>query len=597
MAAVLLPFLHPDARLIQTNALTGNLPVPHGAHYTLLGIWERFDTLWFLHIAEHGYDQPMAVIFYPLYPLAIRSASWALPPIIAALLVSAIATFFFFWGLLRLAGSKLADSEKFYVLLLVLVWPSSFVLLAGYADSLTLALVVWTVIFAREGRWGPATVCGLLAGVSRPTGVLVSIPLFVLGLRSRCAASLAVVLAPMGMLSYWGWLRWSGHTSVIESYRLQQGMTLVPPWTGAGEALRLIVSNGDTLLAVKLVIVILFAALSMRREVRTEDKLFALAVILQMMMYIGRPLLATDICCWFIQRLWCWAATLGGRTGRLVLPRDHRNPKPGLDVGLPELFAVLVSRQSAKNSLHAVAPVAVGMVSGSESVQLERSWTALGVDLQSCVKWCIGTQRAVLMKKGRRSGRPITWIHLLFFCSGFPALIYQIVWQRALFAVYGLNIESVTIVVSGFMLGLGLGSLVGGKLSNIRRFAPVKLFALAELFTGIFGIVSLKLFHRIAEFTAGKSPLEIRLIGFFVIVLSTLLMGATLPLLVEYSVRSSQNVGSSVGGLYYANCLGSGFACFLASGWLMRYMGQSDSVRFAAALNVLVALGALVYYL
>jgi hypothetical protein len=43
---------------------------------------------------------------------------------------------------------------------------------------------------------------------------------------------------------------------------------------------------------------------------------------------------------------------------------------------------------------------------------------------------------------------------LLFFCSGFPALIYQIIWQRALFAVYGLNIESVTIVVSGFMLGL-----------------------------------------------------------------------------------------------------------------------------------------------
>jgi spermidine synthase len=199
------------------------------------------------------------------------------------------------------------------------------------------------------------------------------------------------------------------------------------------------------------------------------------------------------------------------------------------------------------------------------------------------------------MEQGRRSGRPITWIHLLFFCSGFPALIYQIVWQRALFAIYGLNVESVTIVVSGFMLGLGLGSLVGGRLSNSRWLAPVKLFALAELFTGIFGIVSLKLFHRIAEFTGGTSPLETRLIGFLVIVLSTLLMGATLPLLVEYSVRSSQNVGSSVGGLYYANCLGSGFACFLASGWLMRYMGQSDSVRLAAAVNVLVAVGALVY--
>jgi hypothetical protein len=40
----------------------------------------------------------------------------------------------------------------------------------------------------------------------------------------------------------------------------------------------------------------------------------------------------------------------------------------------------------------------------------------------------------------------------LFFLSGFPALLYQIVWQRPLFAIYGVNIESVTVVVSAFML-------------------------------------------------------------------------------------------------------------------------------------------------
>ena len=45
-------------------------------------------------------------------------------------------------------------------------------------------------------------------------------------------------------------------------------------------------------------------------------------------------------------------------------------------------------------------------------------------------------------------------IFFLFFVSGFAALTYQIVWQRALFAIYGINIESVTVVVSAFMLGL-----------------------------------------------------------------------------------------------------------------------------------------------
>jgi hypothetical protein len=294
MAAAFLPFLHPDASSIQSNGLTENLPAPHGVHYALLGIWERFDTLWFLRIAEHGYDRPMSVIFYPLYPLAIRTVSWALPPIVAALLVSSIAAFFFFWGLLRLAGSELPDTRRLYVLSLVAVWPTSFILFAGYAESLTLALVVWAVVFGREGRWGSATICGLMAGLCRPTGVLVAIPLVVLGLRSRRAAVLPVLLTPLGTLGYWGWLRWSGHGSVIQAYRLHQGMALVPPWTGLWEALRL-VSGGDALLGIKLGAVILFAVLILRRDVRIgvriEDKLFGLAVLLQMLMYTGRPLL------------------------------------------------------------------------------------------------------------------------------------------------------------------------------------------------------------------------------------------------------------------------------------------------------------------
>jgi hypothetical protein len=290
-ATVFLPFLHPSVRLIQSNSLTENLLAPHGLYYALLGIWERFDTLWFLHIAEHGYDLPMAVIFYPLYPLAISAASWILPPILAALLVSTSATFFFFWGLLRLAGFELSDKGKFYVLSLVLVWPTSFILFAGYAESLTLALIVWAVIFARQERWEAATVCGFMAGLSRPSGVLVSIPILVMALRSRRAASLPVVLTPLGTLAYWVWLRWSGHTSVVDAYRLHQGMALVPPWTGFWEALRLVVTQGDTLLAMKLTAVLLFAVLSLRHDIRFEDKLFGLVVILQMLMYTGRPLL------------------------------------------------------------------------------------------------------------------------------------------------------------------------------------------------------------------------------------------------------------------------------------------------------------------
>jgi Kef-type K+ transport system membrane component KefB len=50
--------------------------------------------------------------------------------------------------------------------------------------------------------------------------------------------------------------------------------------------------------------------------------------------------------------------------------------------------------------------------------------------------------------RARRQRQALPWIYILFFASGFSALIYQIVWQRALFAMYGLSIQSVTLIVS-----------------------------------------------------------------------------------------------------------------------------------------------------
>src|ERR1700690_480531 len=86
-------------------------------------------------------------------------------------------------------------------------------------------------------------------------------------------------------------------------------------------------------------------------------------------------------------------------------------------------------------------------------------------------------------------------VTLLFFFSGFPALIYQIVWQRALFVIYGVNVQSVAVVVSAFMLGLGLGSLAGGRLSAAFPRHGIVIFGVCELGVAIFGLSSLRIFH------------------------------------------------------------------------------------------------------
>ncbi len=93
----------------------------------------------------------------------------------------------------------------------------------------------------------------------------------------------------------------------------------------------------------------------------------------------------------------------------------------------------------------------------------------------------------------------------LFFFSGFSAIIYQIVWQRVLFTSFGTNVESVTIVVSVFMFGLGVGSLLGGYLSKIYNKKLLNLFVFFEFCVGLFGIISVPLIKYVNLLTINLS--------------------------------------------------------------------------------------------
>jgi spermidine synthase len=195
-----------------------------------------------------------------------------------------------------------------------------------------------------------------------------------------------------------------------------------------------------------------------------------------------------------------------------------------------------------------------------------------------------------------RSERLTQWTRVLcvlFFFSGFPALIYQLTWQRTLFLIFGVNIESVTIVVTAFMLGLGLGSLAGGWLSKRRGIPPLPLLAAIELLTGAFGLASLTIFDKVGALTIGLSLPATAAVTLALVVVPTLLMGATLPVLVSHLVRRSGNIGSAVGLLYYVNTLGAGAACLACAVLLFPFLGMSGSITVAVAMNGTVALGAL----
>ncbi|MDJ0944354.1 MAG: fused MFS/spermidine synthase [Kiloniellales bacterium] len=184
----------------------------------------------------------------------------------------------------------------------------------------------------------------------------------------------------------------------------------------------------------------------------------------------------------------------------------------------------------------------------------------------------------------------------VFFFSGFPALLYQLVWQRKLFTIYGVNIESITVVVTAFMLGLGFGALLGGALSRLGKWPPLIIFAGLELGIGLFGFGSLRIFDLVAAHTLGATPLYVFLITFGLVLLPTLLMGATLPVLVGFLIRQNNSVGQSVGMLYFVNTLGAAAACILTGFFIFALAGLSGTVASAATLNLLIAAGAVLVH-
>ena len=197
---------------------------------------------------------------------------------------------------------------------------------------------------------------------------------------------------------------------------------------------------------------------------------------------------------------------------------------------------------------------------------------------------------ALGLEPGKRSavvGSP-GWLLFLFFLSGMAALVYQVTWQRALFVALGVNIESVTVVVSLFMFGLGVGSLLGGALSARWAHRLPHLFLGCELLVGAFGLVSLPLIRGVGGAVAtGALPLTALSIS-ALLALPTLLMGATLPVLVAHLHRHQPHVGRVVGRLYFVNTLGSAVASYLTARLLFVVAGQQAAVLVAALLNLTV---------
>jgi len=185
----------------------------------------------------------------------------------------------------------------------------------------------------------------------------------------------------------------------------------------------------------------------------------------------------------------------------------------------------------------------------------------------------------------------------LYFFSGLPALIYQIVWQRLLVLHSGVGTTSVAIIVAAYLLGIGCGSYLGAGLS--RRLSPgqaMTAFAIFELAVAICGFVSPWVLYDVLYQQLGWAYADVWVAGvlhFAALIVPTTLMGATLPLMTRALVRDIDLAPQSIGILYGMNTLGAAAGAALAPWVLLPWVGVAGACSVAAAVNFSVALVAL----
>jgi MFS family permease len=165
-----------------------------------------------------------------------------------------------------------------------------------------------------------------------------------------------------------------------------------------------------------------------------------------------------------------------------------------------------------------------------------------------------------------------------------------------LFAVFGVDLESVTVIVSVFMFGLGVGALLGGVVADRFGGRLLIIFAGVELGIGMFGFFSPGLIDLLNASVAGSDRVVAALGSFAVLAIPTTLMGGTLPVLVTHVNRFDPHIGQAVGQLYFANTAGAAVGAYLVGYHLLRWVDLTGAIHTAAGINVLVAVTALVAF-
>ena len=194
-------------------------------------------------------------------------------------------------------------------------------------------------------------------------------------------------------------------------------------------------------------------------------------------------------------------------------------------------------------------------------------------------------------------------ILICFFLSGACGLVYEVAWIRLLSLVFGNTVFALSTVLASFMGGLAIGSILFGKYSDklVKRSGPsglLRLYAFLEGGIGIYCLFTPLIFKGVEtvyiKAYQGLSFYPFSIFRFLlcmsVLLIPTIFMGATLPVLSKYFIKKYQRLGRRVGDLYAINTFGAVLGVTLAGYFLPTLIGIKLTIYIAAVTNMGIAL-------
>jgi len=221
-------------------------------------------------------------------------------------------------------------------------------------------------------------------------------------------------------------------------------------------------------------------------------------------------------------------------------------------------------------------------------------------NLAECCMKTATTNRAAGMDNARFAGA-FACVLLFFFVSGSCGLIYQVVWTRQLALLFGTAAYAVSAVLTVFFVGLGAGSLLGGKLADSTR-RPLWWYGIFEIVIGVWACLLIVMLPRVEPLV----PACLRYFDFSratgvalragmtlaLLCIPVTLMGTTLPLLSRFAAGGGNAFGRRMGVLYAANTFGAVAGCFVTGFVLIAALGYTRAILVGFALNLAAGLGA-----